>query len=127
MLEPEINQVIVFGDRRPHLVALIVPETEFLKDFARARGKTADPADLAGDPEFRRAIGDAVGRANDHLSVIERIRNFEIMPGPFTIEDGSMTPTLKLRRQIIYQRHADLFEALYQPRGSERAARSQPQ
>ena len=48
----------------------------------------------------------------------------EVMPGPFTIEDGSMTPTLKLRRQIIYQRHAALFESLYQSRASGRAAAS---
>lgn len=124
MLEPEINQVIVFGDRRPHLVALIVPDADFVTQFARARKQAPDLVALARDPDFRRAIGHAVGRANNQLSVIERVRGFDVMPGPFTIDDGSMTPTLKLRRQIIYQRHAELFEDLYRPRGAERAATS---
>jgi long-chain acyl-CoA synthetase len=113
-LQPEIAQVIVYGDRRPHLVALIVPDAEAAKAYARANGRPAALAQLVEDPGFQRTIGEAVDRANRNLSVIERVRRFRLMPEPFTIENGTMTPTLKLKRQLIYQVHKDAFEGLYQ-------------
>jgi long-chain acyl-CoA synthetase len=112
-LQPEIAQVIVYGDRRPHLVALIVPDTEAAKAYARANGRPAALDQLVEDPGFQRAIGEAVDRANEGLSVIERVRHFRLLPQPFTIENGTMTPTLKLKRQLIYRVHEDLFESLY--------------
>jgi long-chain acyl-CoA synthetase len=113
-LQPEIAQVIVYGDARPHLVALIVPDAEFAKAYARQHQLKPDLAELVRSKEFERAIGEAVGRANEHLSVIERVRHFRLMPEPFTIENGTMTPTLKLKRQLIYRVHRDLFEGMYQ-------------
>jgi long-chain acyl-CoA synthetase len=113
-LQPEIAQVIVYGDGRPHLVALVVPDAEFAKTFARQHKLKPDLAVLACHKDFERAIGEAVARANEHLSVIERVRHFRVMPEPFTIERGTMTPTLKLRRQLIYRVHKDLFESMYQ-------------
>jgi long-chain acyl-CoA synthetase len=113
-LQPEIAQVIVYGDRRPHLVALIVPDAEAAKAYARANGRPAALDQLVDDPGFQRTIGEAVDRANECLSVIERVRHFRLLPQPFTIESGTMTPTLKLKRQLIYRVHEDLFESLYQ-------------
>ena len=113
-LQPEIAQVIVYGDRRPHLVALIVPDSEAARAYARANGRPAALEQLVEDPGFQRQIGDAVDRANKSLSVIERVRHFRLLPEPFTIENGTMTPTLKLKRQLIYRVHEDLFESLYQ-------------
>jgi long-chain acyl-CoA synthetase len=106
----------VYGDRRPHLVALIVPDAEAAKTYARANGGPTTLAQLVEDPGFQRTIGEAVERANRELSVIERVRHFRLMPEPFTIENGTMTPTLKLKRQLIYRVHQDLFESLYQAR-----------
>jgi long-chain acyl-CoA synthetase len=114
-LQPEIAQAIVYGDRRPHLVALIVPDVDAAKAYARAHRCSPDLNHLAHDPEFQRTIGTAVDRANKHLSVIERVRHFRLMPEPFTIENGTMTPTLKLKRQLIYRVHEGLLESLYQP------------
>ena len=113
-LQPEIGQAIVYGDRRPHLVALIVPDSEFARAYARAQRATGSAGTAGRGPGFQRAIGDAVARANKSLSVIERVRHFRLMPEPFTIENGTMTPTLKLKRQLIYRVHEDLFESLYQ-------------
>jgi len=112
-LQPEIAQVIVYGDRRPHLVALIVPEAEAAKTYARVNGRPAALDRLVEDPDFQRIIGEAVDRANQSLSVIERVRHFRLLPEPFTIENGTMTPTLKLKRQLIYRVHEDLLESLY--------------
>jgi long-chain acyl-CoA synthetase len=116
LLEPEISQAIVYGDRRPHLVALLVPDAEFARSYARAHGLPNDLATLADDEGFQQAIGEAVKRANQGLSVLERVRHFKLMPEPFSIENGMMTPTLKLKRPEIYRTHRDLFEGLYEPR-----------
>jgi long-chain acyl-CoA synthetase len=113
-LQPEIAQVIVYGDRRPHLVALIVPDAEAAKAYARANGRAARLEELVEDPGFHKRIGDAVERANQSLSVIERVRHFRLLPKPFSIESGTKTPTLKHKRQLIYRTHEDLFESLYQ-------------
>ena len=64
-------------------------------------------------------IGEAVARANRSLSAIERIRRFHIMAEPFTVENGLMTPTLKLRRHLIVKAYRELLEGLY---GSKVAA-----
>src|SRR3546814_10744561 len=69
---PEIGQALVYGDRRPHLVALIVPDMDFAKAWARAQGKPADLPELAADPEFQKAIREAMDRVNGSLSAIER-------------------------------------------------------
>ena len=113
MLEPEIGQAVVFGDRRPHLVALIAPHPDFVKRYARGHHERADLAALSQSQEFRDAIGEAVVRANKRLSAIERVRRFHVMPEAFSIENGLMTPTMKLRRHLIYRAYKDLIEGLY--------------
>ena len=113
LLEPEIGQALIYGDRRPHLVALIVPHKEFAQSFARAHKCDSDLAELARNPEFRAAIAEAVRRANERLSAIERVRRFEIMPEAFSVENGFMTPTLKLRRHLIVRANQPLIEGLY--------------
>ena len=113
-LQPEIDQAIVYGDGQPHLVALIVPDAEFAKAYARRNGLQPELAQLVQHKDFERALGEAVTRANESLSVIERVRHFRLMAEPFTIEKGTMTPTLKLRRQLIYGVHKGLFESMYQ-------------
>jgi long-chain acyl-CoA synthetase len=115
LLEPEISQILIYGDRRPHLVALIVPRKEFALSFSRAHKCGADLSQLVRNPEFRSAIAEAVRRANERLSPIERVRRFEIMPESFSVENGFMTPTLKLRRHLIIKAHQALIEGLYGP------------
>lgn len=115
-LEPELAQVMVYGDRRPHLVALIVPDAEFARRYARQHGLSPDLTSLVANAGFQRVIGEAVRRANQNLSVIERVRHFQLLPEPFTIENGLMTPTLKLKRQQICRLHQDLIDGLYEAR-----------
>ena len=120
LLEPEIGQALVYGDRRPNLVALVVPHADFVRKFAREHQREPDMAQLAEDQAFKEAIGTAVARANKRLSAIERVRRFHVMPEPFTIENGMQTPTLKLRRHIIVKTYRELIEGLYT--GHARAA-----
>lgn len=113
VLEPEIAQVMVTGDRRPYLVGLVVPDGDFAKSWAENHGKSADLATLAEDSDFHAAIGAAVERVNTDLSQIERVRRFLIAPEPFTIENNQMTPTMKIRRHAILQNYGDRLQALY--------------
>jgi len=115
VLEPEIGQILVYGDRRPHLVALVVPDEDFLKEFGRQEGlDTRDRAALVAEDRVHKAIAGAIRRANEHLSVIERVRKFEVLAEPFTIANGMLTPTLKPRRPIIIDRFKSKLEGLYE-------------
>jgi long-chain acyl-CoA synthetase len=110
-MEPEIGQVIVHGDRRAFLVALVVPAPELLKEVARAADGDATAA--AAHPDVERRIDAAIKRANGALGPVERIRRFAVVPEPFSVENGLMTPTMKLRRRLIYERERALLERLH--------------
>jgi long-chain acyl-CoA synthetase len=111
-LEPEISQVMVFGDRRPYLVAVVVPDPEFVA--ACAEGEVpADMSALAVDPGFTRAIGAAVSRVNLTLMPSERVRRFVVAAEAFSIANGQMTPTLKIKRHVIRERYGAALDALY--------------
>jgi long-chain acyl-CoA synthetase len=112
-LEPEILQAMVAGDRRPHLVGLIVPDPEWVKDWAEQHGVAPDVVALRGDPRFMRALMAAVDRVNTGLSVIEKVRRIIVADEPFTIENEQMTPSMKIRRHMIRKAYGDRLDALY--------------
>ncbi len=112
-LQPEIGQAMVHGDKRPHLVALIVPDAEFAAEWARANDADAALPALCENDAFRAAMADAVERINADLSVIERVRRFILTPEPFTTENAMLTPSMKIRRHVIRERFGDRLEALY--------------
>jgi long-chain acyl-CoA synthetase len=109
-LAPEIAQAMVYGDRRPYLVAILVPDPEFATHYA---GRSADLAALCGDPGFIKALGDVITRINQPLPAIERVRRFIIASEPFTTGNGQLTPTLKIRRHAIRAVYGDALETLY--------------
>ncbi len=99
-IEPEIEQALVDGDRRPWLAAVIVPSTE-------ARG-------TAGSNEaLKLLIADTVERANSRLSQIERVRRFIIADESFTTDNGQLTATLKVRRHVVKAQYQERLNALY--------------
>jgi len=112
-VEPEINQAMVYGDKRPHLVALLVPDEDFLKSFAKSQGVAPDLATLADDAGFLDAVGDVVDRVNARLSNLEQVRRIALAPEAFTTENAMMTPSLKIRRHIILERLGERVENLY--------------
>jgi long-chain acyl-CoA synthetase len=95
-LQPEILQAMVYGDRKPHIVALLVPDPEFAKK-----------------PDLQQRLQAAVDRVNGELSVIERVRRFILADEPFTIENEQMTPSLKIRRHVIGKVYGERLDALY--------------
>jgi long-chain acyl-CoA synthetase len=110
-LEPEIAQAMVFGDRRPHLVAILVPDPEFAAQIA---GRGADLAALTDHPELVKALGDVISKVNAGLPAIERVRRFIVAREAFTTANGQMTPTLKIKRHAVRAVYGNALEALYE-------------
>ncbi|MBX6369420.1 MAG: long-chain fatty acid--CoA ligase [Rhodospirillales bacterium] len=117
-LQPEIAQAMVFGDRRPYLVAVITPDPDFVAAYARENGLPNDLAALAGDPGLQKLVGAAVARVNADLSPIERVRRFILASEPFSTANGQMTPTLKIKRHAIRQAYGEQLLALYEGKGA---------
>jgi long-chain acyl-CoA synthetase len=95
-LQPEIAQAMVYGDRRPHLVALLVPDPE-----------------IASAPDVHPWLQKAVDRVNADLSVIEKVRRFILADEGFTIENEQLTPSMKIRRHVISNVYGERLDALY--------------
>jgi len=112
-LQPEIAQAMIHGDQRPYVVALLVPDAEWAADWARANGRDFDLEALRQDAGFSTALRAAVDRVNKELSVTERVRRHVLADEPFAIEQGEMTPSMKIRRHVIRARYEDRLDALY--------------
>jgi long-chain acyl-CoA synthetase len=94
-LQPEIQQAMVFGDKRPYLVAVVVPDET-----------------IAASEDCREQVAAAIARLNKTLSQPEQVRSF-ILAEPFSTANGMMTPTLKIRRHKIREAYAAQVDALY--------------
>jgi len=113
VLQPEIGQAMVHGDKHPHLVALIVPDEDFARDWALKNGG-GDLAALADNPAFHKALGPVIDRVNASLSPIEKIRRFALLPEGFTIDNGLLTPSLKIKRHKIREKWGQNIARLYE-------------
>ena len=114
-LQREVAQAMIVGDKRPYMVALIVPDPEWTQEWCAANGDVCSFARLAENSEFRTAIGLAIERVNKDLTVTERVRRFVLADGPFTIENEQLTPSLKIRRHVLKQAYGERLDALYKP------------
>ncbi|MES2043522.1 MAG: AMP-dependent synthetase/ligase [Pseudomonadota bacterium] len=112
-LQPEIVQAMVYGDRKPYMVAVLVPDPEWTQEWCAKNGDACDFKRLAENSEYRTALGHAVERVNKDLSVIERVRRFILADGPFTIENEQLTPSLKIRRHVLKEVYGPRLDALY--------------
>jgi long-chain acyl-CoA synthetase len=117
-IEPEIGQAMVYGDRRPYLVAVIVPHAELIDSIAKAQGVKPELAQLHEHPELIKAVGAAVVRVNAELSPIERVRRFILAREPFSTANGQMTPTLKIKRHAIRQAYGEALVRLYETKAA---------
>ncbi len=108
-----IAQAVVVGDRRPFLVALLIPNFEALRSFAQTRGLGDDHRTWLRDPRVREVFQHEVDRVNANHERYEQVHAFELLPDELTQEDGSLTPTLKVKRRIVHERFHDLLDRLY--------------
>ncbi|WP_119166208.1 AMP-dependent synthetase/ligase [Algihabitans albus] len=120
-LRPEINQAMVAGDKRPYLVGLLVPDDEWMRNWAKEQGKSRDLETLREDRDFRKALQGVIEQVNQQVSNLERVRRFTVATEPFTVENHMMTPTMKIRRHVIKQEYGPLLESLYDTKGASAA------
>lgn len=114
VLQPEIGQAMVHGDKHPHLVAVIVPDEEFARDWAATNGANADLAELAGNAAFHKTLAAVVDRVNRSLSPLEKIRRIALLPEGFTIDNGLLTPSMKIKRHKIRDKWGQAIAKLYE-------------
>lgn len=120
---PLIANIIVVGDNRPYIGALIALDTEMLPEWLATHGlPVVDAAQAANLPEVRESLEKAIARANQAVSRAESIRRYRIVNAAFTVENGYMTPSLKLKRRRVLADYADEVDALY---ASGEAAKNQ--
>jgi long-chain acyl-CoA synthetase len=112
-LQPEILQAMISGDKRPYVVGLIVPDPEWALEWAREQGMRYNFSELQDNPQFRAAVRAAVDRVNKELSVIEKVRQFEFVDEAFAIDNGEMTPSMKIRRHVIKDRYKARIDGMY--------------
>ncbi len=113
--KPLISQAMVVGDQRPFIGALITIDEEFFPTWKQQHGKPADAtvADLADDPQLRADIQAAVDEANTFVSNAEAIKKFAVLPHDFTEAGGEITPSMKLKRNVVGKNYAEAIETLY--------------
>ncbi len=98
---PLVSQCMVVGDGQPYIAALVTLDPDAFGEWARQHGKSSPLPALLRDPDLRAEIQGAVDEANKSVSKAESIRRFEILPADWTEEDGQLTPSLKLRRNVV--------------------------
>ena len=91
--EPEIDQCMVYGDKKNYLVALIVPNKDFLNQ--------------------KEKIQDVIEKINKKLTLLEKIKRIQLIDENFSIENGLMTPTMKVKRKKVIEKYKDQLEKLY--------------
>lgn len=112
-----ITEAIVYGDNRPYLVALLMLDREAVTKLAERLGVPADPAVIADDWLIREEIQREIDAVNAKLARIEQVKRFAILDHDLSQAAGELTPTLKVKRALVYERYAPQFEALYEEQG----------
>jgi len=113
-LDKYISQAIVFGDRKPYLVALVTPDIERLIDLSRQ--KNLDYLDIYGlvnNRVVQELYSHRIELLNRELPPYSTIKHFAVIPQEFSIEAGELTPTLKLKRKDIYEKHKEIIDEMY--------------
>ncbi len=111
---PFIEAVVLIGDRKPYIVALISPAVEEVERWAEEHQIEADNlALLLEHPEIRQLFEDAVEKANASLARYEQIKKFHVLDEVLSIESGHLTPTLKVKRRVVEKDYAGLIESMY--------------
>ncbi len=109
-----ISQVVVFGDKRKYITSLIVPERDAIETWARKRGiAVKGNSALVQHEEIRRLIAQEIERATQDCAPFEKIKAFQLIAEEFSVDNGLLTPTLKVRRNAIAEQYHDLIDSMY--------------
>jgi long-chain acyl-CoA synthetase len=110
-----VEQFMLIGDRRMFLTALIVPDFDALKEFADGNGIRYEAnADLVANPQIQELIDKQIATIQKDLASYERVRKFTLLEQPFSIDEGELTPTQKVKRKFVEQKYSALIERMYE-------------
>jgi long-chain acyl-CoA synthetase len=124
---PEVSEAAVFGDRKPYLVALMTLDMGAVQRWATKNSispTTGSAAKIAEDSAFARYLSDRVAEANRQLAHYETVKRFAVVKPDFTVENGLLTPTQKVRRRAIYAAYRQEIETLYRVTSDATPSRS---
>ena len=110
---PLVSQCVVIGDRRPYLVALVTLDPEEAVTYAKEHGLPEDPEQLAANEEVRATIQRHIDRINERFARVEQVKKFVILPRDLSQESGELTPTMKVKRNVVADKYAGEVESLY--------------
>jgi long-chain acyl-CoA synthetase len=108
-----ISQAVMHGDKRPYPVILITLDEEEIAGYAREQGLPEDVASLCTEPSIEELIGKEVERVNSRYAQVEQVKRFAILDHDLSQETGELTPTLKVKRNVVAEKYADLLDSLY--------------
>lgn len=109
-----LSQVVLYGDQKPFASALITLSQEYVMEFAQShRIITSDYSELVKHPEVQKLVANAIDRLNAKLARWETIKKYIVLPKEFTVEDGSLTPSMKVKRKQVSAKYKEQLEALY--------------
>lgn len=115
---PFVESVVLIGDRRPYVVALISPAVEEVERWAAEHEIAADDfSTLIENPEVQQLFEDAIEKANASMARYEQIKRFRVLSEALSIEGGHLTPTLKVKRRVVEKEFAELIESMYSKQG----------
>ncbi len=108
-----ISQAVMYGDRRPFPVALVTLDPEEIGPWAKEQGLSQDQAALSKEPKVRELIQGVLDKVNERYAQVEQVKKFAILDHDLSQETGELTPTLKVKRNVVNEKYSDLFDSLY--------------
>ncbi|GAA3643754.1 long-chain fatty acid--CoA ligase [Nonomuraea antimicrobica] len=110
---PYLSHVFVHGDRRNYVTALVTLDMDVVEPWARAESLPTDPEELREHPRMRAEVEKAIKQVNEGEASYATVKKFAILGGDFTVETGELTPSLKIRRKAVEERHGEVLDAFY--------------
>ena len=111
---PYASQIVVHGDGRNYVTALITLDSDAMTTWAQANGMAGQRYEqVVSSPQVRAMVSGYVDELNSRLNRWETVKRFEILPTELSVEDGSLTPSLKLKRRVVEKRYADVLDGMY--------------
>ena len=103
----------MYGDRRPYPVALVTLDPEEIVQFARENGLPEDIPSLANEPKVHALVQEVLDKANEKYAQVEQVKKFAILDHDLSQETGELTPTLKVKRNVVNEKYESIFDGLY--------------
>jgi long-chain acyl-CoA synthetase len=115
-----VSNILVYGDRRKYVTALITLNPDALTKFARDGGlknlegkEATDTVELSRNPQVYESVAQLVNEKNEHLAQFEKIKKFTILPVDFSAETNELTPTFKVKRKVVTEKYKDILDKMY--------------